>query len=164
MADRYGCVFLNQHHGCRFSNYKASSDNNGFFACAIDSVMIQDLHACLWCTWRETDFFAGEYAGHGKICHTINVFFCSKCIFDHCLIQMFRKRTEQKNAVDVVVFVYFVDGCKEFFLSHISRKKDLLTCHAKSLAAFCCSSFIRHIAWVFANTNDAECRVYAFAL
>ena len=107
---------------------------------------------------------ACEYTGHGKICHTVNVFFCCKSILDHCLIQMFRKRTEQKNAVDVVVFVYFVDGCKEFFLSHISRKKDLLTCYAKSLAAFCCSSFIRNIAWVFANTNDAECRVYAFAL
>mgnify|MGYP000217110839 CR=1 FL=1 len=36
--------------------------------------------------------------------------------FDHCLIQMFRKRTEQKNAMNMVIFIYFVNCCKKFFL------------------------------------------------
>ena len=127
MADGYSCVFLNKHHCRRLANNKASSDYNCFFTCAVDSVMIQDLHTCLWCTWWEADLLTCENTGHGKVCHTVNVFFRSKCILDHCLIQMFRKRTEQKNAMNVVVFVYFIDGCKKFFLSYISRKKDFFT-------------------------------------
>ena len=89
--------------------------------------------------------------------------FC-KCVFDHCLIQMFRKRTEQKNAVDMIVFVYFVDSDQKFFLGYISRKKDFLTCYSKSFTTFCCSSFIRNVTWVLTNTNDAQSRVYTLSL
>ena len=114
--------------------------------------MIQDLHACLWCTWRESDLFACEYTGHGKICHTVNVFFCCKSILDHCLIQMFRKRTEQKNSMDLVIFVYFIDGCKKLILGNILRKKNFLTCNTKSLTALCSTSLIGNIAWILTNT------------
>ncbi len=71
--------------------------------------------------------FACEYTGHGKICHTVNVFFCCKSILDHCLIQMFRKRTEQKNSMDLVIFVYFIDGCKKLILGDILRKKNFFS-------------------------------------
>ena len=94
MADGYGCVFLNQHHSSRFSNNKASSDHNCFLACAVNTIMIQDLHACLWCTWREAKLLACKYTRHGKICHTVNIFLRCKCVLDHCLIQMLWKRTE----------------------------------------------------------------------
>ena len=94
VADRNSCVLFNQHHCCRFTNNKASSDYYCLFACAVDSVMIKDFHTSLWCTWRETNLLACKYTGHGKVCHTVNVFFRSKCILDHCLIQMFWKRTE----------------------------------------------------------------------
>ena len=94
MADGHCSVFLYKHHCGRFSYYKASSDNNCLLAGAVDSVMIQNFHTCLRRAGREADLLACENAGHGKICHAVNVFFCSKSVLDHCLIQMLRKRTE----------------------------------------------------------------------
>ena len=164
MADCYSCIFLNKHHCCRFSNYKASSDNDSFFACAIDSVMIKNFHTGLWCTWRETDFLSCVNTGHRKICHAVYVFFCCKRILDHCLIQMFRKWTEQKNAMDMVIFIYFIDSCKKLVLSYISWKKNFFTCNAQCFATFCCSSFIRNITWILANTDDAQSRINTLSL
>ena len=53
-----------------------------------------------------------------------------KCILDHGLIQMFRKRTEQKYTMDMIVFVYLINDCKKLVLSNILRKKNFLTCNA----------------------------------
>jgi len=164
MADSNCRILLNKHHCSRFANYKASSDYNSFFACAVNSVMIKDLHAGLRCAWRESDLLACEYTGHRKICHTVNIFLCCKCILDHCLIQMFRKRTEQKNSVDLVIFVYFINCCKKLILGNILRKKDLLTCNTKSLTALCSTSLVGNIAWVLTNADDAKCRIYTFCL
>ena len=130
VADGYSCVFLNKHHSCRFTYNKASSDYYCLLTCAVDSVMIKDFHTCLWCTWRETDLLACKNTRHGKVCHTVNVFLRSKCILDHSLIQMFRKRTEQKYTMDMIVFVYLINNCKKFFLSNILRKKNFLTYNA----------------------------------
>ena len=164
MADRYCRIFLNKHHGSRFTNYKTSSDNNRFFACAVDSIVIKDLHACLRCTWRESDLLACKYTRHGKICHTVNILLCCKCILDHCLIQMFWQRTEQKNSMDLVIFVYFIDGCKKLILGNILRKKNFLTCNTKSLTALCSTSLIGNIAWILTNTDNTKCRIYTFCL
>ena len=164
MAYGNGCVFLDQHHGSRFTNYQASSDNNCFLSGAVDSVVIQNLHAGLRCAGRETYVLAGEYAGHGTIGHAVYIFCRIQSILDHRLIQMFRKRTEQKNAMDLRIFVHFVDHRKEFFLRNVSRKKDFLTGNAQSLTTFGCSSLIRDIALILTYTDDAESGVYTFPL
>ena len=77
---------------------------------------------------------------------------------------MFRKRTEQKNSVDLVIFVYFINGCKKLILGNILRKKDLLTCNTKSLTALCSTSLVGNIAWVLTNADDAKGRIYTFCL
>ena len=164
MADGYGCVFLYQHHCRRFSDNKASADNNCLFAGAVDAVMVKNLHTCLRGARRETDLLTGEYAGHRKVCHAVHVFFRSQRVFDNRLVEMLRQRTEQKNAVDLVVFIYLIDHCQQFFLRNVLRKKDLLTCYAERLTALCSALLIRNIARIFADADNRQCRIYAFFL
>ena len=94
VADGNSCIFLNQHHSSRFTNYKASSDNNCFFTCTVNSIMIQNFHTCLWSTWRESDRFSCKYTRHRAICHTVYVFCRIQSVLNQRLIQMFWKRTE----------------------------------------------------------------------
>ena len=77
---------------------------------------------------------------------------------------MLRKGTEQKNAMDMVVFVYFINCCKKLILGNVSRKKDFFTCYAKCLAAFGSAFLIGNIAWILANTDNAQCRIYTLCL
>ena len=69
---------------------------------------------------------------------------------------MLRKGTEQKNAMDMVVFVYLVDCGKKLILRNVSRKKDFFACYTKCFAAFSCTFFIGNVAWVLSYANDAQ--------
>ena len=40
VTDSYGCIFLKQHHGGRFSNDRTSADYDRFFTGAVDAIMI----------------------------------------------------------------------------------------------------------------------------
>ena len=68
MAYRYRCILAHEHHSCRFSYYKASSDDYCIFAFAVNSVIIKNLHACLRSTRRESKGFALKHACQRKIC------------------------------------------------------------------------------------------------
>ena len=111
-------------------NNEAAAYDNGFFTGAVDAVVVEDLHAGLRSTWREALFCSGEYAYHGTVCDTVYVLLRGECFDDCCLIEMFRKRTENQNAVDGIVFVYFIDGSHQLFLGNVCREKEFLVCNA----------------------------------
>ena len=105
MADGYGCVFsLTSIMAAGFLHEAAAYDNS-FFTGAVDAVVVEDLHAGLRSTWREALFCSGEYAYHGTVCDAVYVLLRGECFDDCCLIEMFRKRAENQNAVDGIVFV-----------------------------------------------------------
>ena len=65
MADRYRSVLLDQHHRGGFADDQAPADDNCLFTGAVIAIMVEDLHAGLGRTGRETDLLACKDAGHG---------------------------------------------------------------------------------------------------
>ena len=86
MTDSHRCIFLNQHHCRRFSNYKTSSNYYCFLSGAVNSIVIQNFHTSLRCARRKTYFLSSEHARHRAICHTVNIFCRIQGILDHRLI------------------------------------------------------------------------------
>ena len=164
MAYGYRCIFAHQHHSCRFSYYKASSDDNRILTFAVDSVVIQDLHACLRSTRRESQRFSFKYTCQRKMCHTVNIFCRIQCILDLRLncFQMSRKRTEHQNTVNRIIFVYFINHCQKFFLGYIFRKKDLLNFNTKGITSLGCTCLIRDIIRSLTNSDDTKLRRNSF--
>ena len=64
----------------------------------------------------------------------------------------------------MIVFVYLIDYFQKLFLGNISRKKDLLACNSKCLAAFCSALFVGDIAGILSHTDNAQSGINALAL
>lgn len=162
VAYSHGSVFLDQHHGCRFPDYQGTAYHNGLFACAVDAVVIQNLHASLGRTGRVAQILSGKYACHGTVCHAVYILRRIQSLLNLILVQVLRQRTEQKNAVNRVILVHLVDHCQYLFLCCVSGKNVLFALYAQLFAALRCASLVGEIALIFTNTDDAKCRYDAF--
>ena len=164
MAYGHGGVLLDQHHGSRLSYYEASTDDNRLLACAVNSVVIQNLHAGLGRTGREANLLSGKYAAKGSVCLAVYIFLRRQGVFYHALVDMLGQRTEHQDAVDIVILVHLVDDLQELVLADILRQKILFVLYAKGLAALGRASLIGQVVRSFAHADDSQGRIHALFL
>ena len=75
---------------------------------------------------------------------------------------MSRERAEHQNAMNGIVFVYFINDCQKFLFGYIFRQKNFLYFHTKGITSLGCTGLIRNIVRSLSDTDNAKLRGYSF--
>ena len=113
VANRDGAVRVEEHHRHRLPEDGAATDDHGVFAGERDVVGLEESHdAGRRCA--TVSFFAHGHAAKAEAGHAIDVLAGVNRFEGGTFIDVSRHRVLQQDAVDVLVFVEFLDLVEEF--------------------------------------------------
>ena len=159
MADGNGGVLAHEHHGGGLADHQAAANDRGVLALAVDTVVVQNLHAGGGGAGGEAQTVQSlKHTGVGQMGHAVHVLPGVEAVADLILVglQMLGQGTEHQHAVDGIVGVDLIDDRENVFLGRVPGQLKLLDLYAHQLGALGRALFVAEVGGVGAHTDDAQ--------
>ena len=161
MADSYSCILSKHQHGKRFSNNHASSDDGHSFPLEFNSIVIHNVHHCLRSTRRISSSVTFEYFCKIYRTHSIHILCRVDHLSDLLYIKLLRKRLEQKNPVNLRIFIDLTESILKFFLWNIFWQFCNAALDSDHFHSLFCSTFVGKIIFFRSYPNDRKAWIYS---
>ena len=156
MGYGHGRVALEQQHGHRLADHKATPDDEDAPARDLDAVVVQNLDAGLRRARSKGPVGAGKQRTERTLATRVDVLVGCQGIADPLFVDVRGERAQYEQTVNGIIRVDGFDGLHELFRRHALVEHEVPYGNAHDLGALACATLVREVVGPLAHAQYAQ--------